>query len=90
MTAGATVGMSATEMVVLNQARSIGTLAFLAAQGPYQTQPWQAPANAQINRAHLDRARSAQPVTVSLQAPGMDLTGARITWEARDQEPAFG
>jgi hypothetical protein len=32
-----------------------------------------------------------QPVTVSLQAPaGVDLTGARIVWEARDQEPSFG
>ena len=29
-------------------------------------------------------------VTVTLQVPGMDLSGARITWEARDQEPAFG
>jgi len=78
-----------TEMVVLNQARSIGTLTFLAAQGTYKTQAWHAPANAQINVPASVVPVSA-PVTVTLQVPGMDLSGARITWEARDQEPAFG
>ena len=77
------------EMVVLNQARSIGTLAFLAAQGPYRDQPWQAPANAQIT-VPASTVPVGQPVTVSLQAPGLDLSTARITWEARDQEPVFG
>src|SRR5260370_2867630 len=31
-----------------------------------------------------------RPVTLSLQAPGLDLTTARILWEARDQQPAYG
>jgi len=78
-----------TEMVVLNQARSIGTLAFLAAQTAYKTQPWQAPANAQIS-VPTGTVPVGQPVTLSLSVPGLDLTPARITWEARDQEPAFG
>jgi hypothetical protein len=30
------------------------------------------------------------PVTLTLQAPGVDLTGARIVWESRDAEPCFG
>jgi hypothetical protein len=77
------------EMVVLNQARSIGTLAFLAAQTAYRSQAWQAPANAQIV-VPTSTVPLGQPVTLSLQAPGLDLSTARITWEARDQEPAFG
>ena len=77
------------EMVVLNQARSIGTLAFLAAQTAYKTQAWKAPSNAQIT-VPGSTVPVGQSVTVSLQVPGLDLTPARITWEARDQEPAFG
>ncbi|HEV2394933.1 MAG TPA: glycoside hydrolase family 9 protein [Verrucomicrobiae bacterium] len=77
------------EMVVLNQARGIGMLAFLAAQGPYKTQLWTAPANAQIV-VPASVVPVGSPVTLSLQAPGMDLSGARVTWEARDQEPIFG
>ncbi len=77
------------EMVVLNQARSIGTLTFLAAQTAYQNQPWQAPGNAQII-VPASTVPIGQPVTLSLQVPGLDLTSARVTWEARDQEPAFG
>jgi hypothetical protein len=30
------------------------------------------------------------PLTLSVTVPGMDLTGARIVWEGRDQQPAFG
>jgi hypothetical protein len=78
-----------TEMVVLNQGRSIGTLGFLAAQSAYKTQPWSAPANAQIT-VPTGIVPVGSPVTVSLQVPGMDLSGARVTWEARDQEPAYG
>jgi hypothetical protein len=77
------------EMVVLNQGRGLGALAFLAAQSPLKTQAWKAPANATIT-VPTTVAPVGAPVTVSLQAPGLDLSGARITWEARDQEPAFG
>jgi hypothetical protein len=80
---------TSSEMVVLNQARGLGMLAFLAAQGPYRTQAWRAPSNASlVLPATLVPVGSN--VTVSMTAPGMDLSGARITWEARDQEPAYG
>ena len=78
-----------TEMVVLNQGRSIGTLGFLAAQSAYKTQAWKAPANAQIT-VPTGVVPVGSPVTASLQVPGMDLSGARVTWEARDQEPQYG
>jgi hypothetical protein len=77
------------EFVVLNAARSIGTLGFLAGRSAYRTQAWKAPSNATIV-VPTTTAPVGQPVTVSLQVPGMDLSGARITWEARDQEPTFG
>jgi len=67
----------------------MGTLAFLAAQTSYKNQAWQAPANAQI-LVPSSVVPVGQAVTVSLQAPGLDFSTARITWEARDQEPAFG
>ncbi|MGH7970278.1 MAG: hypothetical protein ACREIC_16270, partial [Limisphaerales bacterium] len=78
-----------TEMVVLNQARSLGTLGFLAAQGPYASQAWRAPANATLNLP-TTVAQVGSNLNVTMTAPGLDLTGARITWEARDQQPAFG
>jgi hypothetical protein len=67
----------------------MGTLAFLAAQTAYQNQPWQAPGNAQI-AVPSGTVPVGQPVSLSLQVPGLDLSTARITWEARDQEPAYG
>ena len=30
------------------------------------------------------------PVTLTVQVPGQDIGSARIVWEARDQEPAYG
>src|SRR5207247_10838018 len=75
------------EFVILNSARSLASLGFLAAQTSLKTQAWRSIAG-QISAPSSTVAVGA-PVTVSLQAPGMDLTGARIVWEARDQEPAF-
>jgi hypothetical protein len=77
-----------TEMVVLNQARGLGSLAFLAAQTAYQSQAWKAvPAQLIVPSGVVPVASN---ITVTMQAPGLDLTGARVTWEARDQQPAFG
>ncbi len=77
-----------TEMVVLNQARGLGALAFLAAQTSYQAQPWKAvPAQLTVPSGVVPVGSS---LTVTMQAPGLDLSQARITWEARDQQPAFG
>jgi hypothetical protein len=76
------------EMVVLNQARGLGTLAFLAAQTSLKTQPWRA-VSGQIN-VPSGTAQIGAPVTLSLSAPGIDLSSARITWEAPGLEPTFG
>jgi len=77
------------EMVVLNQGRGLGTLGFLAAQTAYKTQAWKAPGSATIT-VPTSVVPVGSSVTATLQVPGMDLSGARVTWEARDQEPAFG
>jgi hypothetical protein len=77
------------EMVVLNQARGLGMLAFLAAQGPYRTQAWRAPSNASLVLP-TSVVQVGSNVTASMLVPGMDLAGARVTWEARDQDPAYG
>jgi hypothetical protein len=76
------------EMVVLNQARGLGTLAFLAAQTTLKTQAWQAVAG-QI-AVPPGTAQVGVPMTLSVSAPGIDLSSARVTWEAPGQEPTFG
>ncbi len=77
-----------TEMVILNSARSIGSLGFLAAQTAAATVPWQA-VQAQIN-VPATIVPVGSNVTVTMQSAGIDFSGARITWEARDQKPVFG
>jgi hypothetical protein len=77
-----------TEMVILNQARGIGTLGFLASQTAAASQAWKSVPGQIVAPANVVPVGS--PVTVSLQVPGIDLSGARIVWEARDQEPVFG
>ena len=79
---------TSTEFVVVDQARSLASLAFLSTLTSTKTQVWSS-AKAQI--AGLPAQISTNtPVTATLQVPGMDLSGARIVWEARGQEPAFG
>ena len=77
-----------TEFVVLDQARGLGVVAYLAALTSTKTQPW-VPVAGQIS-APATVVPVGQPVTISLQSPNLDVTGARIVWEGRDQEPAFG
>ena len=76
-----------TEFVVLDQARSLGVAAYLAALTSLKTQSWTFAAS-QIT-APTTVVPVGQPVTLSLQS-AQDLTGARIVWEGRDQEPAYG
>ena len=76
------------EFVILNSARSLASLAFLAAQTPLKTQAWKS-VQGQI-AVPSETVSCGVPITVSLTAPGVDLTGARIMWEARDQEPFMG
>jgi hypothetical protein len=75
------------ELVVLNQARALGALSFLAAQTGLKTQPW-TPVAGQISVP--SSASVGQPVTLTISAPGIDLTSARITWEGNGQDPIFG
>jgi hypothetical protein len=73
-----------TEFVAVNQARGLACAAFLMAQTSLKNQPWRsAPARITILRA-------GESVTPRLTVSGLDLRRARIVWEAKDQEPAFG
>jgi hypothetical protein len=76
-----------TEFVAVSTARSLASLAYVAALTPAKSQAWTS-ATAQI----ILPAQSGtnQPVTATLQAPGVDLSRARIVWEAAGQEPAYG
>ena len=74
------------EFVILNQARSLGSLSFLAAQTSLKSQAWKSVAG-QIAVTTVDP--SAGTVKFSLSAPGVDLTSAKIVWETRDADPAM-
>ena len=77
----------ATESSSTDIARSLAGLAWLAAQTPMVDQPWHATV-AEILVPEV--ANKNQPVTVTLHLAEMNPTGARIVWEARDQQPSFG
>jgi hypothetical protein len=76
------------EFVIVNQARALACLAWLMAQTSLKNQSWKSaaavitglPASAQVNTT----------LTASLTASGVDLTDARIVWEAQGEESAFG
>jgi hypothetical protein len=76
------------EFVIPNQARALAYLAWMMGRSPMRSQQWRAvPATI---TGLPDRARAGQVLNAEISAPGMDLSCARIVWEARDQEPAFG
>jgi len=76
------------EFVIPNQARALAYLAWIMGRSPLKTQPWRAAAGRIAGLP--ERARTGENVRVSVSAPGIDLSRARIVWEARDQEPDFG
>ena len=76
------------EFVIPNQARALAYLSWMMGRSPARNQAWKAVAG-QINGLP-ERPQSGQKINVTLSAPGVDLSRARIVWEARDQEPAFG
>ncbi len=78
----------ATEFVIINQGRSLASLAYWAAQTPARQQTWKAGTARIVLPSGV--APLHKPFTVQLEADDFDLTQARIVWEARDQEPAFG
>ncbi len=77
-----------TEFIAVNQARSLLVAAFLACRSPSCGQAWKG-ARAEI-AVPAKAVELHAPVTLRVAVPGEDLSRARIVWEARDQEPAFG
>ena len=76
------------EFITVNQARSFLASALLASLTTSESGAWVAPAASITVPASIVPLNA--PVTLTLQVPGLDLTGARIVWEGRDQQPAFG
>jgi hypothetical protein len=77
-----------TEFVVMDQARSLASLAFWMAQGSRKTQSW-TPVAGQITGLNVD-IQAGAPATLTLTAPGIDLSEAQVVWEIRFQEPMIG
>jgi hypothetical protein len=78
-----------TEFVVVNQARALAGLAFLAAQTSLSSQAWRS-ATAQISGLPASTPVGSS-VTAQFQAPaGFDPSAAKVVWEAQDQQPASG
>ena len=69
-------------------ARSLAVSAWIAAQTSLANQPWRF-TNATITTPPGPRLPD-QPVTVTLQVADPNLSGSRIVWDARDEEPSFG
>lgn len=76
-----------TEFVHLNQARSLVMFALLVSKTATKSQAWTSGTAQIIVPAGVRPVDAATTLTV--QAPGLDLSGARILWEGRDQEPVF-
>jgi len=76
------------EFVIPNQARALAYLSWIMGRSPIRSQPWKA-ARATISGLP-GRARSGETLSVGISAPGIDLSRARIVWEAGGQEPSFG
>src|SRR5437870_2872173 len=64
-------------------------MAMLAAQTTAKTTAWKPTSTIKIN-VPATTAEVGKPVTLSFDSTGLDLANARITWEARDQQPDFG
>ena len=76
------------EFVIPNQARALAYLSWMMGRSPLKAQPWK-PVAGKITGLPA-RAGTGKELTVALSAPGIDLSKARIVWEARDQEPMIG
>ena len=77
-----------TEFIAVNQARGLLAAAFLASLTPAASRPW---SHAVAHLRVPDRTIPLNaPATLGVEVDGENLSLARIVWEARDQEPAFG
>jgi len=77
-----------TEAVVVDQTRTLATMAFLMTQTSLTNQAWRC-APAQIIGAPPNRPAST-PRRLSMAMDGLDLSQATVVWEAADQEPHVG
>jgi hypothetical protein len=77
------------EFITVNQARSVKASAMLASLTSAKSTAWKPTAAVKIN-APTATVQVGQPLTLTLDASSLDLTNARILWEARDNEPDFG
>jgi hypothetical protein len=77
-----------TEFITVNQARSLLVAAFLAARTPAASRAWSHAAARIV--APAGTAPLHAPTVLRLDVEGEDLSRARVVWEARGQEPAFG
>jgi hypothetical protein len=77
------------EFVALNQARALGSLTTVAAQTSGVSGAWK-PSSPVSIIAPESKVPLGEPVTLAIDPGSLDLAGARILWEARDQEPDFG
>ncbi|HVS53710.1 MAG TPA: glycoside hydrolase family 9 protein [Opitutaceae bacterium] len=78
-----------TEFVTVNQSRALLALSAIASQTAAKSTPWKSGPAVQIV-APTTTVPVGAPLTLSFSAAGLDLTNARIVWEARDNEPDFG
>jgi hypothetical protein len=76
-----------TEFVILNEAHGLAMACFLMAQTPLKDQPWKA-ASGRIEVLPSKKGEEKK-ITLAFKAPGVDLSRARILWEATNQEPAI-
>jgi hypothetical protein len=76
------------EFVIVDVARSLGSLSFWMAQSAVATQSWKSAAG------QITGVPATVPVgssaTALFEVPGVDLTGAHIVWEVRYLEPNSG
>jgi len=78
-----------TEFSTYQQAKSLAAAAMLMASSSVKTQTWRAQVGL-VSGVPTNATPVAQPVTVSPNIPDLDLSKARIVWEARDQQPYIG
>jgi hypothetical protein len=77
----------ATEFVHVNQGRGLLASAFLATLTPAKNTAWKSGTVSIVAPTATVEVGSLVELKLSTS---LDLTGARIVWEAREQEPAFG
>ncbi len=74
------------EFVILNQAKSLGYLAWLMAQTPLKTQSW----TGSQARIQGTRAASSKGWVYELKSEGVNLKDAKVVWERPRSEPWLG